>query len=191
MRSHSIPRSHTHSIPMPPIPSLARFAHLYRVEICLKCHHAPFPFPEKNKTQPPATEPLIGALRSVSSVITSPPPSSPQNAMLFGVLRFPETVALRKDQRKIDRFPQQTTPRFKNNSGRRPRSAAAPVALALLHRGYHQETKESGKKSREMQESRVQDEAKGWRSARRPSTQRRRPARRRRVRRPRGAPKPC
>lgn len=106
----------------------------------------PLPLPRKNKTQPPATEPLIGALRSVSSVITSPPPSSPQNAMLFGVLQFPETVALRKDQRKIDRFPQKTTPRFKNNSGRRPRSAAAPVALALLHRGYHQETKESGKK---------------------------------------------
>ncbi|KAK0746739.1 hypothetical protein B0T18DRAFT_158739 [Schizothecium vesticola] len=60
--------------PIPIYPSIpARFAHLYRVEICLKCHHAPFP---KSKiTQPPPTEPLIGALRSV---ITTPYPFRPK-----------------------------------------------------------------------------------------------------------------
>lgn len=158
----------------------------------------PFPFPKKARKPPTSlsTEPLIGALRSV---ITTTLPSSPQNAMLL--LLLCRASVSRRDRRtprkdkkgKSTGSPKRLPPDLKTTPAvdHVPPSTPPPVALALLHRGYHQETKENGKKSGNARSRGPGDEAKGWRSARRPSTQRRRPARRRRFRRPRGVPKPC
>jgi hypothetical protein len=177
--------------PIPIYPSIpARFAHLYRVEICLKWHHAPFP---KAKTQPPDRAAHWGPpVRDYH-----PLPLPPKTPCCFAARAgFPRPSHAKKtlSSRKIDWSPQKNTPRFKNNSGRRPVPPSStpppPVALALLHRGYHQETKENGK-SREMQESVFRGtKRKGW-SAPRPPTQRPQLARRRtRFRHP-GAPGPC